>query len=65
MAHLRVLRAEQSCVICGDGYKRRSEPGASGWDLSCKLAVQTKILIGLFDVMWVVLSVHTPGGGSG
>ncbi len=47
---------------------------ASGWDLSCKwvglkLQVgcknQQKILIGLLDVMWVVLSVHAPGGGSG
>ncbi len=37
---------------------------ASGWDLSCKLAVQTKILIGLFDVTWVVLSIHAPGGGT-
>ncbi len=36
-----------------DGYKRRSEPAASG------------ILIGLMDVMWVVLSVHAPGGGTG
>ncbi len=26
---------------------------------------QQKILIGLFDVMWVVLSVHAPGGCSG
>ncbi len=45
------------------------EVGARCKRVGLKLQVgctnQQKILIGLFDAMYVVLSVHAPGGGSG
>ncbi len=58
----------------GRSQRQLGGQAASGWDLSCKWVglklqvgckIQQKILIGLLDVMWVVLSVHAPGGGSG
>ncbi len=65
-----VFMREHFTISCTNDREQQQNDNAHGINAQgFKLLVgctnQQKIWIGLFDVMWVVVSVHAPGGGSG